>query len=82
MKLLTNESALLANIWNIAKNAETLTLFLHFTYQMFKCRNIVKFLKVVDEIDENVRNVPLTTFEIKSFKILSADENVQHLNRP
>lgn len=66
MKLLTNESVILVNAWNIAKTIETLVLFYLFGYQAFKCKNVLKFLRIVEGIDESVRQYALL---ILSFKL-------------
>lgn len=50
-----SDSSVISTVWDIVKNAEFFSYFWLFGYQMWKTRNIKKFLKTLQEFDENVR---------------------------
>ena len=78
MVLVTNESKLLVYAWNIAKNLETFSLFCMFGYQLFKRKNVIRFLKIINEVDKDVKtNHSKISKSFNCFYIL-ASKNVHH----
>lgn len=50
------DSEILSKAFDILTKTEHLTYFLLIGYQMKKCKNVVKFLKLLHSFDEKVRN--------------------------
>lgn len=52
-------SEILAKAWDIMTDVEILSYFLLFCYQIFKRKNILKFMKTIQSIDDEVESTKI-----------------------
>lgn len=64
-----SDSLILMKAWNISMHFEYSSHLFLYVYQLRKCKNIVKFLKQVKQVDEHVRM--LNTFRLDKTNRLS-----------